>query len=215
MQGIFNLKPSLPKYDTVWDVQTVFKYIEKLTDLTLLELSAKLCMLFLLITAQRCQTLHLIEMEDIEFKQDCCIVKTTHVLKQTRPGYHLKDIVLHAYHNPKLCIVKTMQEYLARTEGFRATGNKLLVSTQKPHHGVSQATVSRWVKTLMIKAGIQKHYGVHSTRAAAASAAKQRGVPISTIIQTAGWANARTFERFYHKDIIEAQDLTFQGAVLK
>ena len=28
MQGIFNLKPSLPKYDTVWDVQVVFKYIE-------------------------------------------------------------------------------------------------------------------------------------------------------------------------------------------
>ena len=75
MQGIFNLKPSLPKYDTVCDVQVVFKYIETLTNLTLLELSGKLCMLFLLITAQRCQTLHLIEIDDVEFKSNCCIVK--------------------------------------------------------------------------------------------------------------------------------------------
>ena len=150
----------------------------------------------------------------LNLKVIVALLKTTHILKQTRSGYHLKDIILHAYHNSKLCVVKTMQEYLARTEGFRTKGNKLLVSTQKPHNGVSQATVSRWIKTLMRKAGIQKHYGVHSTRAAATSAAKQKGLPISTIIQTAGWANARTFEKFYHKNIIEAQDLTFQDAVL-
>ena len=69
MQGIFNLKPSQPKYDTVWDAQVVFEYIETLTNLTLLELSGKLCMSFLLITAQCCQTLHLIEMNDIEFQK--------------------------------------------------------------------------------------------------------------------------------------------------
>ena len=102
MQGIFNLKPSLPKYDTVWDVQVVFKYIETLTNLTLLELSGKLCMLFLLITAQRCQT-HLNEMDEVEFKNYYCIVKTTHILKQTRPGYHLKE---------SSCMFTTTQSYV-------------------------------------------------------------------------------------------------------
>lgn len=48
----------------------VLTFIEKMTDLTLLELSAKLSMLFLLVTAQRCQTLHLIEIGDIELQED-------------------------------------------------------------------------------------------------------------------------------------------------
>lgn len=166
MQGIYNLKPSLPKYDSIWDVQVVLTYIEKMTDLTLLELSAKLSMLFLLVTAQRCQTLHLIELGDIEMQEEMCIIRTNHVLKQTRPGYHLQDMELLSYHNKRLCVVETLKEYLRRTEGFRITGNKLLISTQKPHQGVTQATVSRWVISLMLKAGIKNQYGVHSTRAA-------------------------------------------------
>ena len=68
-----------------WDVQVVLTYyIEKMTDLTLLELSAKLSMLFLLVTAQHCQTLHLIELGDIELQEEMCIIRTSHVLKLDR-----------------------------------------------------------------------------------------------------------------------------------
>lgn len=80
---------------------------------------------------------------------------------------------------------------------------------------MTQATVSRWVKSLMLKAGIKKQFGVHSTRAAATSAAKMKGVPITSIIKTAGWSNARTFERFYHKDMSTTQEgPSFQSAIL-
>ena len=116
MQAIFNMKPSLPKYDSVWDVQIVLEYKETMDNKTLLELSAKLCMLFLLVTAEPCQTLHLIGMEDIEFQEKICVVKTRQMLKQTRPGYHLNDIVMQSYSKPELCIVKTLQEYLTRTD---------------------------------------------------------------------------------------------------
>ena len=188
-----------------------------MADLTLLELSAKLSMLFLLVTAQRSQTLHLIETKDIEFQDNfkVCVIRTNHVLKQTRPGYHLQDIVLHSYNNEKLCVVETLREYLRRTEGLRTTETKLLISTQKPHHGVTQATVSRWVKSLMLKAGIDKQFGTHSTKAAATSAAKLKGVPINSIIKTAGWSNAKTFERFYHKPLNALQEeSSFQNAIL-
>ena len=214
MQGIFNMKPSLPKYDSVWDVQLVLRYIEKQDKLTLLELSAKLCMLFLLVTAQRCQTLHLIEIENIEMKDNIYVIKTRHKLKQTRPGYHLKDIILQPYDKPKLCIVKTLKEYLIRTEGFRIDEKKLLISTQTPHKGVSKETVSQWVKQLMLKAGINKQFGVHSTRAVANSTAKMKGVPIETIMKTAGWTNAKTFKKNYHKQTEDAQGPAFQDAIL-
>ena len=63
--------------------------------------------------------LHLIETKDIEFQDNfkVCVIRTNHVLKQTRPGYHLQDIVLHSYNNEKLCVVETLREYLRRTEG--------------------------------------------------------------------------------------------------
>ena len=95
---------------------------------------------------------------------------------------------------------------------------KLLItcSTQKPHEGVSKDTVSRWVKKVMIKASIKDCFSVHSTHAAATSAARLHGVPISTIRQTAGWSNARTFKKFYHKTIsCNPAKKSFQQAVLE
>ena len=215
MQGIFNLKPSLPKYNSVWDVQIVLGYIKSMNNLTLLDLSSKLCMLFLLVTAQRCQTLHLIEVGDLEFTKDACLVRFKHKLKQSRPGHHLEDIMLQSVVQPELCIVKTLNEYLTRTSGLRGEGHKLLISTQKPHHGVSKDTVSRWVKSLMIKAGLDSRFGVHSTRAVATSTAVRKGVPIASIIKTAGWSNATTFQKFYHKNIATSPEPSFQTAVLE
>ena len=123
MQGIHIIKPSLPRYNTIWDVQVVLSYMEKMKHLTLLELSSKLCMLFLLITAQRCQTLHLTEMDDLIFHENSLEIRTNHILKQTRPGYHLKDIVLDRYHNSNLCIIESLKEYLERTQGLRTDKN--------------------------------------------------------------------------------------------
>ena len=75
----------------------MLSYIENMTDLTLLDLSAKFYMLFLLVTAQRCQTLQLVESDDIVFQGDCCVIKTNHVLKQSSRGFHLEDIKLKPY----------------------------------------------------------------------------------------------------------------------
>ena len=46
----------------------VLKYMETMECTSLMLLSAILCMLFLLLTAQRCQNLHLICLRDIEFE---------------------------------------------------------------------------------------------------------------------------------------------------
>ncbi len=48
MRGVYLRKPSLPKYTEVWDVRLVLDYFNKLTNITLLQLSGKLSTLFLL-----------------------------------------------------------------------------------------------------------------------------------------------------------------------
>ena len=55
MKGIFELKPTLPKYNCTWDLDMVLNHLKVLSplcDLSLLQLSKKLVMLFALCTGQ-------------------------------------------------------------------------------------------------------------------------------------------------------------------
>ncbi|XP_060553557.1 uncharacterized protein LOC132714668 isoform X2 [Ruditapes philippinarum] len=201
MKGTFNERPALPKYKSTWDIQIVLDYLQSLKNMTLLQLSCKTCMLFLILSAQRCQTLHLIEVKDIIFSPEAVFIQPNHILKQSRPGYHQETIHLKAFNeNPNICIVQTLKEYIKRTENLR-TGQRLLISTIKPFKAVSRSTVTRWVKNVMREAGVSEHFGAHSTRSASTSRARLHGIPLETIVRTAGWTNAKTFARFYNKPI--------------
>lgn len=70
LKGIFELKPSLPRYTVIWDVGTVLKFFQTfppITDMTLKQLTKKLVTLLVLVTAQRTQTLSKL---DMTFMQD-------------------------------------------------------------------------------------------------------------------------------------------------
>ena len=127
MKGILESRPSLPKYNEIWDVQTVLDYMKRLPeDLTLMTLSGKLAVLFLLLTAQRCQTLHLINLSDISFVGNKMIIHLNHLLKQSKPGKHPGPLVLESYGiYSSSCIVKVFKEYIDRTKDFRTVRNYL------------------------------------------------------------------------------------------
>ena len=70
-----------------------------------------------------------------------------------------------------------------------------------------------------MKAGVDvSEFKAHSFRAASTSAAANKGVPINFILQTAGWANASTFAKFYerHNNILHPEEMQshFSQAVL-
>ena len=52
----------------------------------------------------------------------------------------------------------------------------------------------------------------HSTRSAAVSSANLQGIPVDTIMRTAGWSNAKVFAKFYNKPI--KRETTIQDAIL-
>ena len=58
MKGIFELRPSLPKYSATWDVNLAFEYIRKhdLVLLKLKDLAYRIAFLLCLLSGQRCQT---------------------------------------------------------------------------------------------------------------------------------------------------------------
>ncbi|CAG2249708.1 unnamed protein product [Mytilus edulis] len=136
LKGIFNLKPSLPRYQRTWDVEVVLKYLKTLTPVYMLSLrvlSYKLVTLLLLLTGQRLQTIHSLDLDDITVTDSNIYIDVRSLLKCSKPGRHLQPIELPAFIEDKsLCIVTVLKEYLVRTSCFRKT-QKLILSCIKPY----------------------------------------------------------------------------------
>jgi hypothetical protein len=68
------------------------------------------------------------------------------------------------------------------------------------------SSIARWIKTVLASAGVDtEQFKAHSTRAAAASAAKSAGVSLKDIMTMADWSRESTFTRFYHKPVVQTE----------
>ena len=204
VKGVFESRPSLPKYTDTWDVNTVLRYLDGLgpvEKVSLKDLTLRTCMLLALVTGQRGHALHSLKTSDVRIRGSTCTLTYSTVLKTTRQGSHTAPIEIQKQvDNPNICPVKNVEEYLKKTKDLRGTDNKLLISHVKPHGPIAKQTFARWIKEVLANSGIDTSiYSAHSTRAASTSAAASTGIPIETILKAAGWTNAKTFTKFYKK----------------
>ena len=205
MKGTFNIRPALPRNNFSWDTATVLKYLQSLSPvkkLTLKVLTCKVVTLTALLTAQRNQSLHLMDVRNTVCSKDRIIFRFGDKMKQSRPGFHLGELIVKAYApDRRLCLCTALLEYLSRTSGIRQSDN-LFVTVNKPHKSASQSTIARWIKLTLKLAGIDTDiFTPHSTRGAASSAARRANVPIDTILKTAGWSSSSTFAKYYNKPL--------------
>ena len=220
MKGVYKSTPPTPRYKTTWDVQVVLTYLSSfptVSDLPVKPLTLKTIMLVALVTAQRGQSLHMLDIQFMtEFADRFEFVLPEHV-KQSRPGYEPPSIMLKAYPaDQSLCVFTHMKEYLQRTKPLRGSETGLFLTLVKPYKHVSRDTISRWIRSVMKDAGVDvTQFKPHSTRAASTSKAKAAAVPIQevilTILKTAGWSSSRCFDRYYNKPV---QTNSFSEAVL-
>ena len=90
--------------------------------------------------------------------------------------------------------------------------NHLFISFRKPHKAVCSLSIARWMKSVLASTGVDTdQFKAHSTRAAAASAAKAPGVSLKDIMSMADWSHESSFIRFYHKPVVQSD---FGRAVL-
>ena len=113
MKGIFELKPSLPKYCEIWDVKVVLDYLKTFDALSLLplkDLTLNLTMLLCLTTGQRGQTIHKFDINYFQDLEDRFRITVREKLKQTKPGRHLAPIDLFVFKDDKkLCVVEYLR----------------------------------------------------------------------------------------------------------
>ena len=97
IKGVFQLKPALPKYTHIWDVEKVLSYLQTLapvSSLDLKQLSLKLATFLAILTGQRCQTIHKLDLNLMQTLPDRYVFAIGEKLKHTRPGQHQEPIEL-------------------------------------------------------------------------------------------------------------------------
>ena len=151
LKGVFNLKPSLPRYTTTWNVSICPRYIKSLLSLDesdLKTLSYSLAILLCLTTGQRDQTISYMNLDLMKFETDKITIFALELLKQTRPGHHLEPMVLMRYSDTDVCALLHYEKYREVTKSIRKS-NKLLLRFVKLYKPISTSALPKWcVSTL-------------------------------------------------------------------
>ena len=207
LKGVFELKPSLPRYHRIWDVSVVLRHLKNLEPVNALDLKVltlKFTMLLCLLTGQRCQTLSKLDLTLMQKLPGKYVFTIGEKLKTTRPGKHLELIELSAFEpDINLCVVTHLNQYLVKTENLRGSTSQLLISYVKPHMAVSNTTKGKWCKSVLKDAGIDvTGFTSHSGRSATTSYASHTSLTLQDILKAGGWSNVQTFAKHYHKPIV-------------
>lgn len=216
--GCFKIRTPLPKYTSTWNVELVLEYLDMfmpLDQVSLKELTLKAVALVTLASGSRAQTIHLMNINNMVIESNTIRFFFDSTLKSSKPGKKPHMLEFSRFTIPTRCVVHTITEYIKRTNDLRSS-QQLWVSFIKPHKPVTRCTISRWLKTILIQAGIDiEQFTAHSFRMASTSKAAAAGVGLQAIMDTANWSSSINFERFYHKELLdESKKVKFAKSVL-
>ncbi|CAG7815596.1 unnamed protein product [Allacma fusca] len=135
------------------------------------------------------------------------------LIKTSRPGVPSPCFQFSFYPEDKLCVGRTLQEYLKVTMGYRSS-DQLFLCTQRPFTPASNQTLSRWLKLGLKLCGIDvTKFKAHSYRHASTSKVFSKGINVDIILSCAGWrANSGVFAKFYNRPIETVSE--YQDVVL-
>ena len=220
MKGVFQARPAVTRYTSTWDTSVVLLYLKGLhpaTGLTLQQLTQKLVMLCVLVTGQRCQSLHLMNLGSMHMDTyNSHIFHNTQLVKQSAPGKAQTALVIPRFlYDQSLCVATVLDKYIKRTEIVQGNEKQLFISLIKPLKNVSKESISRWIKNVMQVAGIDTSiFKPHSTRVASASKVNSCQVPINSILKVASWSTDCVFNKFYNKPVQNSNSTGFGQAIL-
>ena len=223
MKAVFNTHPPSVKSKLIWDVSLPLSYIDKMSEnrtLGFCLLSFKTVVLILLSTMCRKNVLtqlspsHMMKFEDHFSFALCSPTKTFRASTANCP--QLQQLIVHKFpSSKKLCPYLALEEYLEVSRPYRRH-DKLFITLQPPFGPAAPATISRWVKTLLIWSGLKISSLVsQSTRKAMSSKAFDLGISVDRIVQQGGWTSQRTFFQYYNWPVRKVSITDYNHAYTK
>ncbi len=194
LKGAFHFRPPQPRYKSTWDVSQVITWLDSVKgdNTSIFDLSVKTTTLCVLTRPCRAAELASFKYNSLRFTPEEAFIAPL--------GNSLKEYFFPVFPgNPNICPVSILREYCNQTKESRPTYCLFLTST-KPHKPASSATIARWFKTALSRAGIDTLiFKAHSIRGASTSAAAEAGISILEILEAADWSSASTFEKFCYR----------------
>ena len=124
MSGVFNQRPPVPRYTFIWDVEKVLKFIKTLpADDSISDkmLTFKLTALLSLIAASRVSEITNLNIDYLAKHPTVYVFTFTKVSKSWKRGQKAPTMKFKIYDlDDSLCVCKTIDQYLERTESRRA-----------------------------------------------------------------------------------------------
>lgn len=188
----------------------MLQYIRQLGhnySLFLCQLTLKTVMLLALTRPSRSVDLSKLDIKTRTFIASGVIFKPTHLSKQSRASNPIADFFFPSFNQDTcLCPVETLKAYESQTLLFRGMDTNtpqtnLFLSWIGKHAPVSSSTISCWLCTCFLEAGIDTNvFKPHLIRGASCSSAAWAGISVSDILKAADWSSEGTFLKFYHRD---------------
>ena len=212
MKGVFESRRHKLKYDKIWDVSVVLKHLSSLypnEKLSLKDLMHKVLMLILLVSSQRGQSIHYLDLQHLTMEEDNYFFDVAEHIKTSTPRSPYTRIDIAAYEpDSTICPLSCLKANINKTKDLRNNETKLFISYVRPHKPVSRNSNSRWTKKTLRLCGIDtKVFTAHSTRSLSVSKANEKDVPVHEIMAKAGWKSAETFRKYYNKPVLQGNRL--------
>nr|CAH7760331.1 unnamed protein product [Callosobruchus chinensis] len=165
LKGIYNQKPSMPKYQATWDPHPVLLHLARLyplEEISRLQLTMKLVTLLALITGHRLQTLTSIRLQNIVRFPDRLEIRISDRIK-TSSSKSLQPFLVIPYFkdNPALCLASVVDyyelviNYELITKDLRPSDiDYLILTVKRPIRQVSSQRLSNWIEQTLAASGI-------------------------------------------------------------
>jgi len=103
----------------------------------------------------------------------------TNLAKQSRMTPLLPTLSISLFRDGLFCPVKCLRHYLTTTSQFRQKEG-LFLAIAKPHQAVVSSTIARWLKFILVSAGVDTTiFTAHSTEGALPPKLSCQGLPFS------------------------------------
>ena len=159
----------------------VLKHLSSLypnKELSLKDLIHKVLMQILLVSSQRGQSIHYLDLQHLTMKENTYSFDVAEHIESSTPRSRRIDIAAYEP-DSTICPLTCLKAYINKTKALRSSETKLFVSYVRPHKAVPRDTVSRWTKDTLRLCGIDtKVFTAHSTRSASFSKANEKDVPV-------------------------------------
>lgn len=216
-----------PRRVPAWDLFLVLAALRKppfepLADSAFKWLTYKTVFLLALATARRRSEIHGLsgDKQDIAFNPDGSVslrflpefLAKTQDPSSSLPSVtvrSLSDILARDDEDRKLCPVRALSYYLARSNPRRKNQRRLFISLNEEYsRDIAAGTVSRWISATIVQAYQSSAQSMsalnpraHEVRALATSAAFQQSVALHQVLAAAFWRSENPFINHYLRDL--------------